>query len=314
MICRSLSTICRIAYMTKTDDDEGARLLGARVRALRAEQGLTQRSLAIGIGVTPSALSQLESGRIGLSARRARQIAQVLNVGVGELFADTATETDTAAGQVSRLTQDRPRDWRKFEPLAMDLVLEAAAAAFVEIGYHGATVREIARRAGLSVPALYHYHHSKQQMLVGVLGLTMTDLLWRAAAARDEAVDPPRRFANLVECLVLEHTYRRDLAFIGASEMRSLEGDNRQHIAGLRNTLQQMVDTEVAAAVTAGDFLVAHPHEAARAVVTMCTSIVSWYQPGGVLSPEHLAARYVTFASHLMRARDSAPRRRTDSY
>jgi AcrR family transcriptional regulator len=202
---------------------------------------------------------------------------------------------------VARAKTRNATDWRRYDPLHLDAVLDAAIAAFVQIGYHGATVRDIARRCGLSVPGIYHHYSRKQDMLAAILEVTMTDLLWRSEAARREGGDDHvQRFALLVECLVLYHTYRRDFAFIGASEMRSLEPENRDRIAGLRIAQQRMVDAEVEAAVEAGHFTTPYPHEASRAVVTMCTALPQWYQPDGRLTPEEIAMEYVRFALGLM--------------
>ena len=52
-------------------------------------------------------------------------------------------------------------DWRTFPPLLVAPVLGAALDVFVEMGYHGASVRDIARRAGLSVPGMYHHYATK---------------------------------------------------------------------------------------------------------------------------------------------------------
>lgn len=168
-------------------------------------------------------------------------------------------------------------------------------------GYHGATVRDIAARCSLSVSGIYHHYPSKQLMLQTILELTMTDLLARARAARAEGGDPVGRFSLLVEHLALYHTHRSTLGFVGASEMRSLEPDGHRRIAAMRTAQQRMVDEEAAAAVAQGRFRSGHPHEAARAVVTMCTALPNWYRPGGPLTPELIAAQYVEFALGLMR-------------
>ena len=200
-------------------------------------------------------------------------------------------------------------EWRRYEELKLDPVLRAAVAAFVETGYHGATVRKIAQLAGLSVPGMYHHFATKQDMLVGILDLTMDDLLQRSHRAKAEAGgDSVRAFCLLVECLVLFHCYRRDLGFIGASEMRSLESANRARIASLRTAQQRLIDAEVDQAHTSGLFRVAFPRDAARAVTTMCTAIPSWYRMGQESTPEEVADRYVDFALGMMRYSGTRPR------
>jgi len=197
--------------------------------------------------------------------------------------------------------------WRSYPPLRLDQPLQAALSAFLEFGYHGATMRDIAQRAGLSVPGVYHYFSSKQEMLVAILDLTMDDLLGRSRAARAEGADPVARFALLVECLALFHTQRRELGFVGASEMRSLAPTQRQRLAAARRAQQRMVDEEVEQACRAGAFATGRPHEASRAVVTMCTALPQWYEPGGDATAEEVAAQYVQFSLDLMRWTGQGP-------
>jgi len=198
-------------------------------------------------------------------------------------------------------TRQSPTDWRSFRPLEMDQALRGALSAFLEYGYHGAPMRTIAERAGISVAGLYHYYPSKHDMLVALLDLTMTDLLERSTAARNEGGGPVERFCLLVECLALYHTHRRELGFVGASEMRSLSADARHSVAAARREMQRMVDDEVERAVQHGDFRTSRPKEAARAVVTLCTALPQWFRVPGPSTAEQVAAQYVEFALDLVR-------------
>jgi transcriptional regulator with XRE-family HTH domain len=66
--------------------DDRPNSLGGRVRELRTGRGLQQRQLAERAGLTPSLVSQLESGRLTPSLRTLRQIAGALNVRTGSLL------------------------------------------------------------------------------------------------------------------------------------------------------------------------------------------------------------------------------------
>jgi len=134
----------------------------------------------------------------------------------------------------------------RFPPPENERPIALAQRAFMETGYHGATMRFIAGLAQISVPGLYHHYASKQDLLVRILDLTMSELLWRVQAARDEGRDNVERVALIVECLALFHTHRRELAFLGASEMRSIEPVNRRRIAALRTDSQRIMDVEIA--------------------------------------------------------------------
>lgn len=284
--------------VTTNPDSPGVHI-GARVREIRMTTGVSLRELARRLALSPATITALEKGRTTMSVDRLHEIASALGVSPADLFATgqvTVTPSRDGGDAVS------VGNWREFADVEMDVVLRAALACIVRKGYHGCSIRDIAEEANSSVSALYHYYPSKQAMLVALFELTMTDLLRRARAARDEC-DPDdhvERFSRLVESLTLYHSYRKEMAFVGSSEMRSLEGGNHAVIASKRVALQRMVDIEVQAGVDLGLFGTNRPHEAARAVVTMCVSVAQWYNPSGDEPPEEIAAAYVRFALDLV--------------
>lgn len=288
--------------------------VGGRLRQVRLSQGLSLRGLARLLEVSPATLSAVERGRRAMTPQRLARAAELLGTPVEDLLPERAVR----AGRIGRApdtvtastTVSSSSAWRSFTPLELDPPLAAALGAFLEFGYHGATMRDIARRAELSVPGIYHYYASKQDMLVALLDVTMADLLARTAAARAEGRTPVERFALLVECLALYHTHRRELGFVGASEMRSLIPSERERVAAARRAQQRMVDEEVEQACHEGSFDVARPHEASRAVVTMCTALPQWFDGQGPATAEQVAAQYVEFSLDLMRCTTRARRLR----
>lgn len=288
---------------------------GAQLRAARQRRGRTLRTLARELGVSPATLSQLENDRTRLSVERLSRAANALDTTVADILAGPEVgppaQPDVPALQALPAIPTEPtepptlpsRHWRDYPPLDFDTVLGAALEEFVQSGYHGTSVRDIAGRCGLSVSGIYHYYRSKQEMLTTLLRTTMRELLWRSESARREGDTAPESFCRLIEHLALFHTYRRELGFIGATEMRSLAPENRDEIAEMRHTQQRLVDAEVEKAVADGDFRTPHPHEAARAIVTMCTALPTWYSPGGALTPERIAQQYVDFALDVLRSR-----------
>ena len=192
-------------------------------------------------------------------------------------------------------------DWRKFPPLALDPVLRAAADAFVAFGYHGTTMREIARRAELSVPGLYHHHRGKQAMLVAVVGAAVEDLHGRAVAADAEGTDDPvHRLELLVSCLVLYHCHRKGVGLIAVNEMSSLEPASRRRVSSRRTEVQRLVDAAVLDGAARGTFRTSYPLDASRAVVTMCVAVASWFRMELPLTPAEVADRYVDYALNML--------------
>lgn len=275
---------------------------GAVIRATRERGAVSLRELARRIDVSPATLSAVETGRTALTVDRLGRIAQALGVAPAGLLSTPGHHAVHESARGERSTTDR-RDWRVFEPLDLDPVITAAIEVFVATGYHGATVRQIARAAGASVAGIYHHYPSKQDLLVTILDRTMADLRWRVLAAREEVSTAPTRFERMVEALALFHATRQAVAFIGASEMRSLDEPNRSRIAALRTEIQHLLDSEAEHAVQEGAFTTTNVRAAGRAVATMCTSLAQWYRPDGLMSPEQVARDYARFAIGMMLTR-----------
>ena len=272
---------------------DSLRRTGRAIRQARSQRQLGLRELAARLGVSAATLSAIENGKTGLSVSRLQAIAAALQVPASDLI-----EAGEPTGYRPVPSKPAPRSWRDFAPLPIDPVLAAAIQAFVATGYHGASMRAIARRANLSVPGVYHHYRSKQELLVAILDVTMSDLIWRVEQARDQSDDAIERVGLVVEALALFHVRRSDLAFVGASEMRSLEPANYRRIARARDRVQELLDEEVARAIgPAGGPSV---RDAGKAIATMCTSLPQWFRPGGPTTEEQVAVEYAQFALRIL--------------
>ena len=193
--------------------------------------------------------------------------------------------------------------WREYHETGLSRPLAAALDAFVEQGYHGASIREIAARAELSVPGLYHHYPSKRAMLMGLVNSAMDELLARCAQADREAGERAgARFDSVVESLLRFHMARRELAFIASTEMRAMTAEDRAAFVARRDEQQRMLDAIVASGVASGEFATAYPADAARAVATMCVAVSTWFDPRGALTPDELVLRYLDIARGMVRA------------
>jgi AcrR family transcriptional regulator len=192
-------------------------------------------------------------------------------------------------------------DWREYGALDLSRILEAALQAFFEHGYHGTTTRDLARRSGLSVPGVYHYYPSKQDILFDLMNVIIDELLDRSRQALAAAHDDPRsQFDALVESLLRFHMYRRIGATVSTAELRSLEPDNRSRYVAKRDEQQRMLDRVVLAGVEDGSFATPYPKDASRAIASLCVGVASWYRPDGSLPVEALLDRYLTIARSIV--------------
>ncbi|MFD7863563.1 TetR/AcrR family transcriptional regulator [Streptomyces sp. NPDC057682] len=186
-----------------------------------------------------------------------------------------------------------PEHWRTYRPLGLHPILTHAMEAFNEHGYHGTSVRDIAARVGVTVPALYYHYANKQALLATLLETSIRDVLDRCRAASAEAGDDPlARFSGMVESIVLYMAHRRQLAFLD-TEIRSLEPENRARYVALRDYLEHMLLDTVEAGRAQGVFTTPFPADAVRSVLVMCQGVANWFRADGPLGAEEVAERHV---------------------
>lgn len=214
----------------------------------------------------------------------------------------------TSLPKLGRVSPPTPRkrppasSWRQPGELALSPTLRSARDAFYELGYHGTTVRDIAGRTGITVPALYYHHENKEAILFAILDAAIDSVTTRCQEALAEAApDPCARFENLIECITLHMAQHSKEAAMDA-EIRALGPANRRRYSARRRAVEQMLVTTIEDGVSAGGFSVSSPPDTARALLGMMQAITVWYRPGGSISPANLAARYVDIALHTVGA------------
>ena len=152
------------------------------------------------------------------------------------------------------------------------LVLDAARSAFFELGLEGASLREIAKRAGYTPGAIYSYFASKEEVYGALLGESLERLNARVAAAcaqadTDDDVARLRAAAGAVFGFYRENPRDLDLGFYlfkGMQPRGLTPALNEKLNARLRDALEPAKDalqrrgTEPAAAQAEVTALFAH--------------------------------------------------------
>lgn len=182
-----------------------------------------------------------------------------------------------------------------------EAITRAARESFAERGYHGTSIRDIARRAGLSLSALYHWHSGKQELLAALIEESVEEYFRRCDdALREAGDDPPRRLAALVRATVEYRVSRQVESTIAASEWRNLEPEHRERLEEMRAAASRLWADLVDDGVARGTFRCEHPEDARRAVIAACNAIAQWYEPDGGLAVPDLVARYTAIALRIV--------------
>jgi AcrR family transcriptional regulator len=93
---------------------------------------------------------------------------------------------DSSATTPPQETPQTPRERRQrvLADARREHVLAAAREAFIDLGLEGASLREIARRAGYTAGAIYGYFASKEDVYAALLGESLQRLHARVSDAR----------------------------------------------------------------------------------------------------------------------------------
>jgi AcrR family transcriptional regulator len=146
---------------------------------------------------------------------------------------------------------------RKRMPAAerREVIVRTATEVFAERGYDGASIDEIARRAGVSAPVVYDHFASKQDLYERLLERTRDELLevWRDHLFTDEAAEVriPRAIAAWAE-YVQANLYASRMYFRDATGIPAVQAFHREIHAQGRAALGTILGREQGAANIAG--------------------------------------------------------------
>ena len=157
-------------------------------------------------------------------------------------------------------------------------ILRAAVQVMGEDGYEGASIRDMASRAGVSVAALYYHFPSKHDLLREFLDEAYDVILARIERRIAALTNPVDRLKEVVGTLIwsnLHDGFAQSAAAVVSSEYTRLNPPDRAAIEVKRKALLDLVEGVVRDGVKAKKFKTTEPREAARAIVTLAQSVVA---------------------------------------
>ncbi len=170
-------------------------------------------------------------------------------------------------------------------------VLDAAAALMARQGYEGASMRNIARAAGVQPASIYYFFSSKEELLVAAYEEGVNGILASVERAVAAGGGPWRRLeraaAAHLGALLGEGDYVR--VVIDAHPRR--DGALGARLVALRDRYETVFKELIAALPLAPG---ADRHVLRLALLGALNATTGWYRPGGD-TPEAIAAKVVGF-------------------
>jgi AcrR family transcriptional regulator len=179
-----------------------------------------------------------------------------------------------------------------------ELIAEAARRAFVERGYHGVSVRELAQRANISLSTLYWFYPSKQDLLFALLQAGSHRYRAMYLTALEEAGDDPASQLDALVGATVEYAARYALeSTLLSLELRNVEPKLRAQLCEPQEAAARRLASIVATGIETGVFSEPYPDDARRAIFSMCGTVARWYNPAGPLTIPQL----ISHCRHLAR-------------
>ncbi len=171
-------------------------------------------------------------------------------------------------------------------------VLAAAVELFAKYGYHAATMREIARIAGIQAASIYYYYAKKQALLVEIMETHMLRLNANLEHIVSQQDTVQQRLYEAIANHIRLHTSFKSEFFIIDTEIRALEGDNLDKILALRDQYESLLQKLLQEGVEQGILRQTDVKVSSYAIIAMCTEVANWFRPSGRLTVQQVIDFY----------------------
>ena len=194
-------------------------------------------------------------------------------------------------------------DVRKRGRPGLDLatVVERSVELFIEQGFDGTSMEDLARHLGISKSAIYHHVAGKDALLGVALDRALSGLEEAAFEVRAAQLSPGGRLELLVRRSVAVLVERLPYVTL----LLRVHGNSDVERAALarRRQIDRLAAGLVQEAVQSGELRAdADPSTTARLLFGMVNSVTEWLRPGNALTAEALADAVVALALDGLRA------------
>lgn len=107
-------------------------------------------------------------------------------------------------------------------------IIEQAKCLFIEHGYHGLSMREIAEKVGVSKPALYYHFKDKEELFCAVLNTGLEEIGKMIDSIMTQPIDSCRKISLFMEYVLTQPTEQRAVIRLGTQEISQLSLASRQ--------------------------------------------------------------------------------------
>jgi AcrR family transcriptional regulator len=180
-------------------------------------------------------------------------------------------------------------------------ILQSAAAAFRKLGYHGATVQQIAAALRMKKGNLYYYFRNKEEILFACHQYSLDRiiaLLDDIAASDDQAEAKLRRLIVAFVHTILDELHGTTLLI----DLEALTPAHLKTVIARRDRIDRGMRQIIADGAAAGAFGQSDAKLMSFAILGAVNWIPRWFKPTGPASSEEIANRFAAYLVGGLRA------------
>jgi AcrR family transcriptional regulator len=198
-----------------------------------------------------------------------------------------------AAKPGRRRRPKRPRNANPNAPTRVD-ILKAAARAFRRLGYHGATVEQIAAALHMKKGNLYYYFKNKEEILFACHQYSLDRLMQLLEEVEQSERAADAKLRRLIDVFV--HTILDELH--GTALFLDLEALSPAHlktVVARRDRFEHGVRQVIEEGMATGVFGRGDPKLLAFALFGAVNWIPRWFNPGGAATSQQISDLFADF-------------------
>ena len=173
-------------------------------------------------------------------------------------------------------------------------ILKSAAIAFRRLGYHGATVEQIAAALKMKKGNLYYYYRNKEEILLACHQYSLDRLLALLEEVERSDARPDEKLRRLIVSFV--HTILDELHGTALFlDLEALTSAHRKQVIARRDQFDHGMRRVIENGVRSGVFGKIDAKLLSFAILGAVNWIPRWYQPDGPASSQDIADRFADY-------------------
>lgn len=157
-----------------------------------------------------------------------------------------------------------------------NVIFERAVDLFLEKGFRGTSMKQIAEACGVSKPALYHYFRNKSHLLETLYDLMTREFFENMEQLARTRGSPLKRMRKLILTQTQYNISNGKFLTVFWRERREFDEDSRRNLARKERAFEMLVVGIIDEGSQTGEFTVRDSHVAAMGILGMLSTAHRW--------------------------------------